>query len=96
MADEKGSPVPDEQFVKVYAESNSLEEVRQKLGWKSKSSVQARASKLRAAGVGLPYFIGQAKQPIDDKSLNAILQDMGRYEEPRSKTKPKTGSRKRG
>lgn len=85
MGKRKGPQVSVEQFVKVYADSSSLDEVAEKLGWK-KPSVQSRASKLRKLGVGLKRF-GKAPEKVDVESLNKLLKEKGAYESP---TTPKT------
>ena len=59
------------EFVKTWKEANSIGTVASATGL-SKQSVQARAAKLRKAGVALPRFARQG-EPIDVDALNAIL-----------------------
>jgi hypothetical protein len=74
----KGKAVSDVDFVTEYAKAKSLDEVATQLGM-TKESVQARAFKLRKAGVGLPRFTKSSK-PVDVSGLNAILEKAGRLD----------------
>jgi hypothetical protein len=69
--------VPAELFVKTWVESETLAEVSTKLGI-SKQCVLVKASALRKMGVGLKSFSRKAK--VDVSSLNALLQESGKFE----------------
>jgi hypothetical protein len=64
-----------EEFVTAWAKAKSLDDVVAATGM-SRVGVQARASRLRKAGVRLRRF-ARAKQPIDVKGLNALLARLG-------------------
>jgi len=64
-----------EEFVTAWAKAKTLDDVVAATGM-SRVGIQARASRLRKAGVLLKPF-GRVKQPIDVKALNALLGRLG-------------------
>jgi hypothetical protein len=65
---------PHADFVTHFTQSTSIDEVAEKTGL-SRSSVQARATMLRGAGVALPKMVPQRGQAIDLDELNAIVEE---------------------
>lgn len=66
-------PVTDVDFVTAWAKAKSLDEVVKATGL-AKPSVQARAHRLRKAGVKLPKF--RRQKATDVEGLNNLLGDL--------------------
>lgn len=62
--------VPNEEFIKIYMECDTVKEVVKRTGMKP-AAIYTRAEFLRSRGVKLPLQRG--KQPLDVNSLNALI-----------------------
>ena len=74
--------VSDVDFVTAWAKSKSLDEVAKQTGL-AKLSVQARAQRMRKAGVKLPKF--SRRKVTDVEGLNKLLGELLGKEEPTKK-----------
>lgn len=73
----------DVEFVTTWAKAASLDDAVAATGM-SRVAAQARASKLRKAGVRLRRF-GRGRRAIDVKGLNELLGRLGALDEEKSK-----------
>ena len=82
--------VSDEEFVKKWMSCDSYCVMAFNTDM-TVSAVQARATRLRKAGVQLPTFTRaeRKRKGVDVTSLNSIIETTGRYE-PKSETKGET------
>ena len=71
----KRKHISDVDFVTAWTKAAALEDVVAATGL-GRLSAQARASKLRKAGVRLRRF-GRAKKVVDVKGLNALIEKLG-------------------
>ena len=69
------------EFVTSWVKAAGYEELASLTGL-AKGSIQARAVRLRKAGVKLPKY-GQSKRMVDTKGLNALIAQLAKSEKPK-------------